>query len=534
MAVAITVLVQLSCLRQGIASPLTARAPGIATNGIVNPMAAPYNAKCDGASDDTAAFSSAIGNGRRVVEIPAGATCDVDHLVIPAQTVLRGASDASSTLRITGTGGGVCDLGAGGGLQLSSGGAGRDTIADLTIEATNPALDCLINVSPKRFDVPNVSLRSLWLTTSGIPPARQNPIALYTNNVIDMRLDTINVSGTFRQQWLALGDLNGVTATALELHANSSNLLAGVYNDSNPMVRLERPQGIFLAGWVCEQGPTCLAIGPGGSSVEFAGAWSGDGIYRCTPWLPSTSYSAGACVIPSTVRTVSTTAGSTSIRAMGVPSLTPGRWVYIPGAGSTSLLRRFTGHAMYNGLIKAVAGSTLTMNSPPAVSIRDAVLAAENYTGHIYVTPKGGTSGGAGPRFPTTHNATVADGSIAWVEYGTGSMFRIGTPGASFSGNMISGIAGVSLYADATAQGVDVKGNRFYEPTVAAVYSEGATGLQLGGNYLYGGTAPLLTLHKYVGAPSGITVTGNTSSYGIAPILGSMAKDHLVEQPFVR
>jgi hypothetical protein len=274
-------------------------APGGSGRAIINPMQSPYNAICNGVADDTAALNSAAGQGDRVVRIPAGARCSVDHLVIPANTTLQGAFVGTSVLTITGTGGGRCGPGANGGVQLLAG--GRETIDNLTISAVNPALDCLINVSAAGSDVPHVTLTNLRLrTSSGLQPAVTNPIGLYTNNVTSLHLDTIDIWGTFRQQWLSLGDLNGVSATALTLHPNSANWSDGVYNDSNPMASFEgHLQDAYLYGWICERGPACLKIGPDGFGVQISGAWTGDPAYHCKPWRPSTSYPARACVFPS-------------------------------------------------------------------------------------------------------------------------------------------------------------------------------------------------------------------------------------------
>jgi hypothetical protein len=398
--------------------------PNSSRQGIVNPMQSPYNATCNGV-DDTAALNSLLGQGGRVVTIPAGARCSVDHLVIPANTTLQGTFVGTSVLTITGTGGGRCGPGTNGGIQLLAGGVGRETIDNLTILAVNPALDCLINVSATGSDVPHVALTNLRLrTSSGLQPTITNPIGLYTNNVASLRLDTVDIWGKFRQQWLSLGDLNGVSATALTLHPNSSNLPGGVYNDSNPMASFAgHSQDVNLAGLICEQGPTCLTIGPSSSGVQISGAWAGDPAYHCSPWLPQHSYPAGACVFPSIPATASTYAG--------------------------------------------------------------------NYTGHVYVTPRSGVSGGSAPGFPTGHNATMADGSVTWIEYGSGGMFELDAPGTSVSGNTIAGAAGVSVYAGASAQGLSISGNQFYAPSVAAVYVEGASGLLIGGNHLYLGTAVL-------------------------------------------
>jgi hypothetical protein len=70
-------------------------------------------------------------------------------------------------------------------------------------------------------------------------------------------------------------------------------------------------------------------------------------------------------------------------------------------------------------------------------------------------------------------------------------MFELDAPGTSVSGNTIAGKAGVSVYAGASAQGLSISGNQFYAPSVAAVYAEGASGLLIGGNHLYLGTAVL-------------------------------------------
>jgi hypothetical protein len=398
-------------------------APDASGGTIINPMQPPYNAICNGVADDTAALNSAIGQGSRAVEIPPGAKCRVDHLNVPAYTILQGASDGSTTLIISGRGGGQCGLGANGGVQLLAGyGTGEDTIENLTIEAVNPALDCLINIStntppgctnpdtpstPRCWDVPNITLRNLRLTTSGLQPATTNPIGLYTNNLTFLGLDNVDIDGTFRQQWLALGDLNGVSVTGLTLHPNSSNLSGGVHNDSNPMASFAGyARGVYLAGLNCKQGPTCLKTGPCSFGVQISGAQSEAGAYNCTPWHPSTSYPARACVVPS----------------------------------------------------------------------------AENYAGHVYVTPQSGVSGESAPGFPTGYNATVADGSVAWIEYGRGSMFELDAPGTSVAGNTIAGAAGVSVYAGASAQGLSISGNQFYAPSVAAVYAESASGLLIADN----------------------------------------------------
>jgi hypothetical protein len=407
-------------------------APGGSGQTIINPVQSPYNAICNGVADDTAALNSALGQGGRVVRIPAGATCSVDHLIIPANTILQGVSVGSTTLIIAGTGGGPCGPGTNGGVELLAGAIGQDTIDNLTIEAVNPALGCLINISantptgclnppppgsgiPRCWDVPYVTLRNLQLTTSGLQPAVTNPIALYTNNTTFLRLDNVNIDGTFRQQWLALGDLNGASVTGLTLHPNSSNLPGGVYNDSNPMVSFAAyARGVYLAGLDCKQGPICLKTGPCSFGMQISGAQSKAGIYHCTPWLPRHPYPAGACVFPS---------------------------------------------------ILATAGTY-----------------AENYAGHVYVTPQSGVSGESAPGFPTGHNATVADGSVTWIEYGRGSTFELDAPGTSVSGNTIAGKAGVSVYAGASAQGLSISGNQFYAPSVAAVYAESASGLLIADN----------------------------------------------------
>ena len=294
-----------------------------------NIMAAPYNAKCDGSTDDTAAFLSATLAGGAFY-IPAGTpssprACEVKYFE-PGQDAIAnsacignnnpsacctgpsagscaanvaqswdGGNKYSTFIDITQTNDTTCNnqannIAAGGAIQIVN--VGGVHLSNLTLrnkatystnaptrsigQYTTAPNTCFVNQGnqPTNFDTVfhNVDL----VNTTGSASGQYNPIALFTSSGVDLFTYSGGKIGsnTANNQWgmdiLGTGTANNVRFDTLSLNPNFENLSGGVYFDAMPDVYLSGyGAGVTMANDFCNFSPNCIGNdGTNGSNAS--------------------------------------------------------------------------------------------------------------------------------------------------------------------------------------------------------------------------------------------------------------------------
>lgn len=453
-------------------------------------------------TDLSGGTSPAILNITQNVEVwfQAGAF-SVGGVVLNAGAQLIGNGAQTTQLIITGNGGGTCSPGVNGGVQILGNNNNSGRIANLNIEATNPALDCLLNIGGAgNNEVQSLHMHWVRLTTSGIPPAASNPVALEASNVIVSTFDTVLINGNFRQQIVQTGPFNVNHLSNVVVDGNSDDPGAGVWNSAKYEIYLPNCGGCDISALTLEYGPNGILLGDPSNwwnNSTRLQTWAGDPVTYVL-WTPATAYALGAYVVPSAITTATTTAGSTSITLASTSNVVLGQEITIVGAGASG--------SNLDTFITALSGTTATIETSAPTAVTGAVAALNEYAGHLYRVTVAGTSGATAPAWPTSSGGTVADGTATQMEYGDGAMITVNGRGVSVTGSMIENyVAGVVLQSSAI--GTIVSGNSF-AANGPAVFCDSCQDATLSANSSVG---PLLA--KLVNNSANFTALGTSHTF---------------------
>jgi Pectate lyase superfamily protein len=472
----------------------TISATGGTATGVFDVTA--YGAKCDGTTDDTAAFNSAIAAantaGGGVVELPAK-TCDVSQLSFGGHSniVVQGQSSYGSTLKITGAGGGACALGSNGGVVMGGSATEYDDgIRHLSIVAANSSLDCLVNASSLNNTTAgniNFFLDDVNLWTTGLSAASTNPIALYLGNDYPFHYRVGKIQGDFRQQIVNAGAaLNNAIFADLQVFGNSYSY-PSVTNNRLYMASMGDTQTVTFLDDDFEGGPNMIDCGGGGSNTGEAcnviGSWLGDTLTPGADWLSGAAYSAGAIVWPSYSTTGSISSTSASLTMASASNLYVGIQVAVMGAGASG--------ANLFAKVTAISGTTVTLGTAAGTTVSGANVFWSDYSGHVYLATTGGTSGTTQPTWPTADGATVTDGTVTWMEYKHGALLvEDGYNGTVSGSNLGSNPVGVYVDGGPTSGAAveEINGNTMWTAGAFDIYSNQATVHVTGNSWFQSGS----------------------------------------------
>ncbi len=450
---------------------------------------------CDGITDDTTAANvlgtSAFNN--KTLLVPQGSTCLVDHWAFTGDNItLRSEGRTNAIIEVTGTGTGACSSAqANGGITVQHADWYAQGIT-FAVASGATSLDCLLHINNGGTSS-NVNLKDVEFETLSLPIASTNPIAIEADGaaLVGLYMDKVFIrDDEFRQQMLINStSANQVSITNSSFNRNSFSYGASpVTNNRNYEVQFKQVGGGAISATVFEYGPNQFKVVSGvRSPLEVSGNYFGDGA-ACLPWVDSTTYAAGACVVPATA-TAATTAGTTTITSLGsIAGLAVGLPVVIQGAGAAGA-NLFTNVTSIDSASQIHVANAAT--SSGATNLYSATLPFAN---HIYFNVNtSGTSSGAGsqPMFPTSASATVSDGAnIVWMEYQTGACAYVNSPAVSFDGNLFAcPYIGIALVNDAngSAYGNKVSGNALGSNGFAGfgTWCSGCRGLSFNGNHSY-------------------------------------------------
>ena len=435
-----------------------------------------YGGDGDNGGDNVAALAAASAAfPYATIMLRGGKTYNFDHITLPQWTSIEGGGMWSTTIMITGDGGGAPAVGANGGVRLFS---TANRIANLQIKYSNPALQCLVNVSnggAKRFY--NVSMQpGPNLTTSQIIAK-----GLWISSEDDDQFISCNIT-RFSQDVLVAGTANAVHFITTAFGFHTRDYPNGVFNDRNPMVQWSGTgQGSSINSCTFETGPNMLKIDTPNGVLTVTKNYFGDATILATYgfWLPNTAFAQGKITYPSGSTTGTIAASSTALTLGSGANAYVGQRIVIIGAGASG--------ANLQTWITALNGTAVTVHDAASTTVSGAAVYYGLYAGHGYLASVGGTTGSTPPAFPTGAAATVTDGTVTWMEYGTCA--DIDASGANLvhvgPGNFIENNV-VGVYAS-RADGfgfVNVKDNYFTAGPHYCVWSESIGRINIEDNYI--------------------------------------------------
>jgi Pectate lyase superfamily protein len=284
-------------------------------DNVVDPRT--YGAKCDGSTDDTSAFNSAIGSNR-AVEIPQGSVCVIAGSLTISNTggvtifgqgrKEVGPNDTSpkTCLKFTGRPG-TCSGGIGGLLKISSFSAAV-TLRDMDIwfDTAGIPSNCGIYI----YNSNRITLERLHIANPGATGGTAvNTTAIQVERMDESKFDNLVIDQGFGR--------------AIYYPANSGNFLnRDVFTSIRigpqpllyeylPLMDFEgggggsgggTPQDIYIYNDTFEQAPQALKFANGGLGVEISTNYIADSYGISGTWQSSHSYAApssGGCIYAS-------------------------------------------------------------------------------------------------------------------------------------------------------------------------------------------------------------------------------------------
>ncbi len=193
------------------------------TLGEISVTDAPYSAKADGQTDNTAAFSSALAAASKtgaIVVVPAGQYAFSGNLTIPAQVVLEGVNAGERTYGGYEGGTGTEPIANAGTVFLVTGGAGSATGTPFITMNANSGLRNVSFYYPNQAD-PSALPRNSW-TPTAYP---------YTISMTGSSGSIENVSGVNPYQFIEAASSTGKSLRESIRRVNGCPLLMGVFVD---------------------------------------------------------------------------------------------------------------------------------------------------------------------------------------------------------------------------------------------------------------------------------------------------------------
>jgi hypothetical protein len=510
---------------------------GNVTQGIFDVTKAPYNAKCDGSTDDHTAINSAIVDAHcsgAQAQFPSGKTCVFNYGTAGANGAMSIEADiaadgtSASTVKVTGSCSAATACAAAAGTYPVYISPGMNiTNMNMQYAITGTDCGCFLYASNGGASIAGPFFHHTLVTTTGTSVSATNPVAIYANTTYLFLWDVLsNVAGmsqgSYFKQALILDGASTQQPRILGSF-NKNSYSSTVWNDSLYQVEIRGGSNAYFDGATFEQGPNQLWLNTTNYAVlspVLHGVWAGDRP-TCGIWLPSTAYdgtgspwassgTANACVINSFASaTYSTTNGSSNITdTAGTDNV--GDWVKIPGAGAAG--------GLYTGQVRAVVYGNPTAATYNYTTTANVKGYTPNYNGHIYRATTGGTSAATEPTWPLGHNGQVTDNTVQWTEYGEGAAvldwadamnISGGTIGASGSGPNVFIQDNIMGTGGEGGQGTSIDGVWFWTTAAGpAVYCDGCNGLSMRGNAIYS-AGQLLRAHAGSIINSNCVASGN-------------------------
>jgi hypothetical protein len=473
-------------------------------DGVIDPTNPTYGAKCDGSTDDTAAFCSALGNGH-AIHIPTGKLCVI--AVGGSTSTTCGASTGFNIHDLTG----VTIFGDSkyepSGSTPTSGMTGLyftgtpAACAPSSGSTSNAGIGGLLNIN-NSYGITFRDL-ALWFgnaSASGYPYNSASDCAIYvynSNRVVFQRVQITNPGNQIGQT------TPGVSINAIQLEENDEssyvdnffdagfvraffypqvsgnftnrvrivgNRIAApnIPNSYEPLVDYEGgnstgtgPQNLLVANNTMEQDPSGFKIGSGGFGIEVSTNYFADGYGAANNWVTDHCYTAGKD----------------------------------PSVG---------GSGFYNSgqtcIYEAVNGSNM--------------MFCPTYTSTTGCSSTQGESGGTQPTWTScaTPGSSCTDNNIIWYNEGFGIGAEINMTSGSVHDNLFSSGNLVALKLDQPSSGVNVFGNR-----IGYAYRDGiedyGIGSKIGSNLIYSNaTNTIASAFVRVGVTSACTGTNTSTS----------------------
>jgi hypothetical protein len=440
----------------------------VTTNSVYYVTNAPYNAACDGVTDDTGAitraYTDAAAHGGTVV-FPSGQTCvyniggsnggqasaaNPGAMEMSAATTADGTSRA--TLKITGQCSGppaVCS--AHGGDYAIEIHKGID-VSNMNLQyAVNNGNDCgcFIYSSNCGLSQPGPYFHNVRVSSAA--PANvasaTNPVAMYVSTSyyflwdVNSSVDGVSQGSYFSQDLI----LDGAQTQQARIYGAFNKLSydtanpSTIFNDSNYMVEVRGGTNHFFEGTTFEQGPNDLYFNTATNAITAPvvhGTWMGDRP-TCNVWLPSTAYdgtgtkwaasgTANTCVVNTATTNTFQSVIKTTCTGAGTP------WACCTGAGAGATC------GMYNALCTANAtpeacctgsGTGTCNNTTPYLQV--GVTSTANLYAGDWLTLVGLTGAGG----------STSTSQVRSISGPTGGFYTLGM-GAVINNNSFTNVSG--------------------------------------------------------------------------------------------